>query len=85
MTITSVVTAKVDAGDLMTFTINNFQNPYNGIPKGGFFLTIYESTGLGIIDQTSELFVTTSTFTSLTGAALSRYDTNTEVQAASRL
>lgn len=85
MTITPVVSSKVDAGTLMTFTINTFQNPYNGIPKGGFFLTIYESTGLGIIDQSSDLFVITSTFTSLTGATLKRFDTNTMVKAASKL
>ena len=36
LTVTGVSSSDIPAGSTMTFTVNNFQNPYNGIPKGGF-------------------------------------------------
>lgn len=53
LTVTNCVDSDNLGGATMTFKVSTFQNPYNGITKGGFQLTTYEATGLGMIDQTS--------------------------------
>lgn len=58
----------------MTFTVDSFINPFNGIPKGGFQLTTYEKTGVGMIDQTGQMYVTATEFASLSSPTLIRAD-----------
>lgn len=46
----AAVSSNNPAGTVMIFTVSGFQNPYNGMPKSGFVLTTYESTGVGMVD-----------------------------------
>jgi hypothetical protein len=58
----------------VTFTVDNFQNPYNGIEKSGFQIQTMEQTGTGILDQSDILSITVNQFASLEYPSLSRAD-----------
>lgn len=48
----------------MAFTVDNFKNPYSGIPRTGFLIQTADSTG-GLIDYNSAMTLTVSTMTTL--------------------
>lgn len=62
LTVKSVTVSDILDGSTMTFSVSNFQNPYNGITKSGFQITIYEATGVGKVDDTNSLSVTATQF-----------------------
>ena len=50
LVLTSVTPVDLAGGTQISFKVDNFLNPYNGIQKLGFIVTIYEGTGVGAID-----------------------------------
>lgn len=63
----------------MAFTVDNFQNPYNGVTKQGFVLTTFDANGVGMIDQSEQLSVIVTEFAALSNPSLTRADTVTTV------
>ena len=79
LTITNAVASDDLGGATMSFSVDNFQNPYNGFDKGGFQITTFESTGLGMVDQTAQLTVTATVFAVIDSPTLVRADAITTV------
>ncbi len=69
------------AGTTMTFTVDNFRNPYSGTPRTGFIIYTADSSD-GTIDSSSGNFaisITVSTWASFSSLTLSRIDGVTAV------
>ncbi len=77
--ITSPIISELPGGTDLSFSVDNFQNPYNGIPKTDFYISIYDPTTKGETDRTSSLSVTATEFALLLSPTLSRADTVTTV------
>ena len=57
-------------GTPISFTVTNFQNPYNGVPKSGFIATIFDPVTEGKVDETVSMSVTCTEFTELLSPTL---------------
>lgn len=75
LTITSPITAELPGGTALSFSVDNFQNPYNGKPKTEFYISIYDPATKGETDRTSSLSVTATEFAQLLSPSLARADT----------
>jgi hypothetical protein len=60
--ITNPITVELPGGTDLSFSVDNFQNPYNGKPKTDFYISIYDPTTKGETDKTSSLSVIATEF-----------------------
>lgn len=52
LTIYTPVAVEVPGGTTLSFSVDNFINPYNGKPKHGFKITTQDASG-GLIDDST--------------------------------
>lgn len=78
LTVTSILDADAPSGSVLIFNVDNFQNPYSGIPRTGYSIITTDSVG-GAIDSSviSSLNITliVTSFASFDNIYLTRVDT----------
>lgn len=62
----------IAAGTPVVFTVSSFQNPYNGAPKTGFVVSIFDTVTGGKVDETIIMSVTSTEFADLLSPTLAR-------------
>jgi hypothetical protein len=77
--VTNAAPVDLTSETAVSFTVDNFQNPYNGIEKSGFQITTMENTGTGQIDQSDILSIIVTQFTLLESPRVTRADLVTTV------
>ena len=77
--VTNAAPVDLTSETAVSFTVDNFQNPYNGIEKSGFQITTRENTGTGQIDQSDILSIIVTQFTLLESPTVTRADLITTV------
>ncbi|CDW83721.1 UNKNOWN [Stylonychia lemnae] len=78
LTLSIGITSAVPSFTIISFAVTGFRNPYNGVPKSGFYLSTYDSQNCVV--ESIALAIQTNSMAQINSGSISRVDTISTVE-----